>query len=94
MYNDDNKIRHAEMIIHERKVYLNDAKDIIDNSFGIDFATHLVLTFKTTEKLLNCYEILKKDDTLSFPFIETPYSKLVGNFMDRFNTLWGFMVVD
>ena len=46
-YGDDNKIRHAEMIIHGQKVYLNDAKSFIKNAFNIDFATHLALTFKT-----------------------------------------------
>jgi len=91
---DDNNIRHAEMIIHGQKVYLNDAKDVIKNAHDAGFSTHLALTFKTPTELLECYEFLKKDNTLSTPFTETTYSKLVGNFIDKFDILWGFMVVD
>jgi PhnB protein len=93
-YGEDNRILHAQMIIHEQLVYLNDAKDFIKNAFGVDFATHLALTFDTADKLLACYELLKREDELSAPFTETSYSKLVGNFIDKFNILWGFMVVD
>ena len=92
-YGDDNKIRHAEMIIHEQKVFLNDAKDFISDTYGVDCAAHFILTFNTPEKLLACYEKLKEDGENQMPFVETPYSKLMGNFIDRFGVLWGFMLV-
>jgi PhnB protein len=92
-YGDDNKILHAEMVIHGQRIYLNDSKDFIKNAFGFDCVTHLALTFKTPEEMFTCYEILKKDSTLSSPFVETQYSKLVGNFIDKLGVLWGFMVV-
>jgi len=91
-YRDD-KISHAEIAIHGQKVYLNDANEYINNEFGIDSATHLILTFNTTEELLTCYDDLKESGNTLTPFIETPYSKLTGNFLDKFGVLWGFMVV-
>jgi len=93
-YSDDNKIRHAEMTIHGQKVFLNDAKKFIDDTFGIDCGVHLILTFSTPEELLACYEKLKENVNHPAPFVETSYSKLVGNFIDKLGVLWGFMVVD
>jgi len=93
-YSDDKKIRHAEMTIHGEKVFFNDGYDFIRNTYGVDCAAHLILTFKTSEELLACYDQLKKENDLLAPFIETPYSKLVGNFIDKFGVLWGFMVVE
>jgi len=91
-YHKDDKIVHAEMNIHEQKVFLNDAFGNKDKSFGCG-AVHLILTFNTAEELLACYENLKADDNTPAPFAETAYSKLVGNFMDKFGVLWGFMVI-
>ena len=88
----DVKIAHAEMKIHGQTVWLNDAFGNKDNSLDCG-AVHLVLTFDTTEALLACYKNLKADDNAPLPFHETPYSKLVGNFLDKFGVLWGFMVV-
>jgi len=84
-YRDD-KIAHAEMNIHGQKVWMNDNK-----SFDCG-AVHLILTFNTAEELFACYENLKADDNTHAPFKETPYSKLSGNFMDRFGVLWGFIL--
>ena len=92
-YNDDNKIRHAEMLIHGQKVFLNDAKKFINKTFGVDCAAHFSLTFDTAEELLDCYEKLKEGANLPTQFAKTSYSKLVGNFADKFGVLWGFMVV-
>jgi uncharacterized glyoxalase superfamily protein PhnB len=91
-YNDSNKILHAEMTIHGQKIYLNDAKAFIKNTFNIDCASHLALTFNTSEELLACYHKLKPDDANVIPFVKTAYSELVGNFMDKFGVLWGFMI--
>jgi uncharacterized glyoxalase superfamily protein PhnB len=53
----------------------------------------LALTFNSSNELLACYAALKQADTDSSPFVETRYSKLVGNFVDKVGILWGFMVV-
>jgi len=81
------------MTIHGQRVFLNDGYDYILNTYGVDCAAHLTLTFKTPEELLACYDKLKVDNNLPAPFTETPYNVLVGNFTDRFGVLWGFMVI-
>jgi uncharacterized glyoxalase superfamily protein PhnB len=88
----DNKIVHAEMNIHGQRVWLNDSFGNKDKFLDCG-AVHLILTFNTEKELLACYEYLKEGDNTPTPFKETSYSKLVGNFMDKFGVLWGFMVV-
>lgn len=90
-YSDGNRIAHANMQIHGQTVFLNDRFGNKNNS--LDCAVHLVLQFPTEEALLSCYEILKDGGTVIDPFVKTPYSALVGNFMDKFGVLWGFMVI-
>jgi len=85
-------IAHAEMVIHGQTVWLNDAFGNKDKMPDCD-AVHLCLTFETPEALLACYEKLKPAGNATAPFTEEPYSRLVGNFLDRFGVLWGFMVV-
>jgi uncharacterized glyoxalase superfamily protein PhnB len=74
------------MKIHGTEVALNDGLEF----FG-GITQHFGVNFDTPEELLACYEILKSDD--DNPFYETPYSKLCGNFKDKFAITWGFMVV-
>ncbi len=88
---DGKNIAHAVMKIHGIEVFLNDAQKFLNDTFGINGSAHLIITFNTVDELLSCYEILKSDDKTS-PFYETPYSKLVGNFNDKFGVFWGFMV--
>ncbi len=88
---DGTKIAHATMDIHKQRVFLNDNFGNKDRTFDCG-AVHLIITFDTAEQLLACYEILKADGDEAIPFKETSYSKLVGNFMDPFGVLWGFMV--
>jgi len=89
-YRDDHKIAHAEMDIHGQKVFLNDAFGNKDKS--LDCAMHLIITFDTIEEFNACYEHLKEGGNIIHPFVERPYAKLTGNFMDKFGVLWGFMV--
>jgi PhnB protein len=89
-YRDDGKIAHAQMVIHGSTVYLNDRFGNKDKR--LDCAVHLVLMFETTQALTACYDALKEGGHMVDPFKETPYSPMVGNFMDRFGVLWGFMV--
>ena len=87
----NNKIAHARMKIHGQMVWLNDAREHIKND-GIDGTAHLVLTFNTPEELLACYDILKVDVNVPTPLHETPYSKMVGGFLDKFGVLWSFIL--
>ena len=87
---DGVKIANAAMDIHGQRVFLNDAMGNMDKSLDMP-PVHLIITFKTPEELLVCYDKLKEGGVLLAPFAERQYSKLCGNFMDRFGILWGFM---
>ena len=86
---DGEHIAHATMDIHGQEVFLND--HFGNKNKSLDCAVHLIITFHTVSELLVCYEILKEAGRDIGAFCETPYSKLCGNFMDKFGVLWGFM---
>ena len=88
----DDKIAHAEMNIHGQRVWLNDAFGNKNKSLDCG-SVHLILTFNTAEELLACYGHLKEGENIPLPFHKTEYSELVGNFMDKFGVLWGFMIL-
>ena len=88
-YPDDNRIAHAVMNIHGRKVFLNDRFGNKDKS--LDCAVHLIVMFKSVEELLACYEFFKEESIIIDPFTKLPYSELSGNFIDKFGVQWGFM---
>ena len=90
---DGKRIAHAAMTIHGREIFLNDGLEFLRELFGnMDCSGHLIVTFNTVDELLACYEVLKTAD-LQATFYETPYSKMAGNFKDKFGVLWGFMAV-
>ena len=91
-YFGDTQIAHANMKIHGQTIFLNDNEFFANKNNSTNFPVHLIIQFKTAKELLSCYEILKSDDTMSYPFEKTSYSELVGNFMDKFGIWWGFMV--
>lgn len=86
----DNRIAHAVMYIHGQKVFLNDRFGNKDKS--LDCAVHLIVVFKNVEELIASYEFFKEESTVIDPFTELSYSKLAGNFIDKFGVQWGFMV--
>lgn len=86
---EDRGIAHAVMDIHGQKVFLNDRFGNREKS--LNCAVHLIVTFPSAEELLTCYEFFREGSTVIDPFAELPYSKLAGNFMDRFGVQWGFM---
>lgn len=87
---DDNKIAHAVIHIHGQKVFLNDRFGNKEKS--LNCAVHLIVMFQTVKDLLACYEFFKEGSTIIDPFVELPYSKLAGNFIDKFGVQWGFMI--
>ena len=88
----DNRIAHARMKIHEQPIMLNDRTDFANTSKSLNGATHFIVQFASVEELLMCYENFKEGSTTIDPFVKTFYSEMVGNFMDKFGVLWGFMV--
>ena len=88
--NGDNGIAHAVMEIHGQKVFLNDRFG--NKNKSLDCAVHLIIMFKSADELLACYEYFKEESVIIDPFMELPYSKLAGNFIDKFGVQWGFMI--
>ena len=86
------QIAHARMKIHGQTIMLNDRTDFANESKTPSGATHLIVQFQSVEELLACYEHFKANSTEVDPFVKTFYSEMVGNFIDKFGTLWGFMV--
>ena len=86
---NDNGIAHAVMYIHGQQVFQNDRFGNKEKS--LDCAIHLIVMFKDVKELLACYEFFKDGCTIIDQFDELPYSKLAGNFIDKFGVQWGFM---
>ena len=86
---NDKGIAHAVMYIHGQQVFLNDRFGNKEKS--LDCAIHLIVMFENVEELLACFEFFKDKCTIVDPFEELPYSKLAGNFIDKFGVQWGFM---
>ncbi|MDE7435567.1 MAG: VOC family protein [Lachnospiraceae bacterium] len=86
---NDKGIAHAVMYIHGQQVFLNDRFGNKERS--LDCAIHLIVTFENIDELLSCYECFKGKCTVIDPFEELPYSRLAGNFIDKFGVQWGFM---
>ncbi len=93
LYAGDSRIAHATMKISGQTVFLNDNEEMFnDTDKTLDFPIHIIVYFKTSRELLDCYEILKQENEFLLPFVKTPYSELTGNFKDKFGIMWGFMV--
>jgi PhnB protein len=89
----DTQIAHASMKIHGQTIFLNDNEFFVKKESSFNFPVHLIIQFETIEELLACYDILKNDNISECPFEKTSYSELVGNFADKFDIWWGFMVL-
>lgn len=86
---NDKGIAHAVMHIHGQQVFLNDRFGNKEKS--LDCAIHLIVMFENVKELLDSYEFFKDECTIIDQFEELPYSKLAGNFIDKFGVQWGFM---
>lgn len=88
--NDDGSIIHAEMCIFDQRIMLN-------NRFGnknktTDCAIAAVITFRSIDELLACYEIMKQDSVTIDPIQKAPFAELSVQFLDKFGIQWAFMV--
>lgn len=87
----DGTIAHASMKIHGQQIMLNDRAEFSNKEKSLGGA-HIIVQFGNANELLVCYEHFKDECTIIDPFEETFYSDLVGNFIDKFGIMWGFMV--
>lgn len=89
-YMDGAQVSHAVMNIRGQRVFLNDR---FGNRARLqDCAVHLIVMFDTPAELTACYDVLADGGTIIDPLEKLPYSRLAGNFMDRFGVMWGLMV--
>jgi len=88
--NDENKVSHAVMSIHNQIIYLNDRFGAKERT--TDISTNLIIVFDNTEEFMYSYEILKEGSKEIDPISTRPYSSLVVQFIDKYNVQWAFMV--
>ena len=88
--NEDNKVSHAVMSIHNQIIYLNDRFGAKERT--TDISTNLIIVFDNTEEFMYSYEILKEGSKEIDPKSTRPYSSLVVQFIDKYNVQWAFMV--
>ncbi len=86
----ENEILHAEIMIHDQKLMMNDFgdNDGITRSSGYQ----LVVQFQTVEQLEEAYAVLSVNSTTITPKQPTDYSECVVRFIDKFGVPWGMMV--
>lgn len=87
---NDNRIGHAEMHIHNRRVMMNDHFGNTDMS--TNSAVQIVLIFSTKDELMKSYTAIKQDGITIDPLQEASYSPLIVVFIDKFGVQWCFMV--
>jgi len=63
-------------------VYLNDRFG--NKSRSTDAAVHLIITFKTTDDLLDCYEKMKQNSIIIDPMAKLPHIKLTVQLIYKF----------
>ena len=90
MIEDTNRqfIVHAEILIHNQLLMLNDFgnNDGTSKSGGYQ----LTIKFENENDLKKAYSVIKKDSIIINPMQATDYSSCVIRFVDRFDVRWGF----
>lgn len=86
----DQLIIHAEILIHNQLLMLNDFGD--NDGFSKSGGYQLSVKFDTADELRKAYSLLEEGSTIISPMQETDYSVCVIRFIDKFDVRWGFWV--
>ncbi len=86
----DDLIVHAEILIHNQLLMLNDFGD--NDGFSKSGGYQLSVKFDTVDQLRKTYSFLEEGSTIISPMQETDYSVCVIRFIDKFDVRWGFWV--
>ncbi len=86
----DRLIIHAEILIHNQLLMLNDFGD--NDGFSKSGGYQLSVKFDTADELRKAYSLLEEGSTIISPMQETDYSVCVIRFIDKFDVRWGFWV--
>jgi PhnB protein len=86
----ENKVIHAEIVIHKQKLMMND----FGNSQGVSTPSgyQLVVQFDHISHLEKAFDEFAETSTILFLEQATDYSPCVVQFIDKFRTRWAFMV--
>ena len=84
-------IIHAEILIHNQLLYLNDfgGSDINSVSGGYQ----LCIQFDNEEDLKEAYSIMDEGSKTVLAMQATDYSSCVVRFIDKYDVRWAFMVI-
>lgn len=85
-----NLVIHAEILIHDQLLMLNDFGD--NDGYSKSGGYQLAVSFKNEDDLKNTYSILKEGSTTISPLSSTDYSVCVVRFVDKFDVRWAFWV--
>ncbi len=86
----DGLIIHAEILIHNQLLMLNDFGD--NDGYSKSGGYQLSIKFDTVDDLKKTYSFLEEGSTILSPMHETDYSVCVIRFIDKFDVRWGFWV--
>lgn len=81
-------IIHAEILIHNQLLMLNDNNDGLSESSGYQ----LSVRFDSENELKSAYSVFKDDSNVILPMQATDYSSCVVRFVDKFDVRWAFWV--
>ncbi len=91
IYDDKrNQVIHAEMLIHDQLVMLNDFGD--QESYLRSGGYQLCVRFDNKKDLYKAYNALEADSKTITPLQPTDYSPCIVRFIDKFDVRWAFWV--
>ena len=86
----DNFVVHAELLIHNQVLIMNDFGDNDGPSKSGGY--QLSVNFDTEDALKKAYQVMEGGSIVVSPMRATVYSPCVVRFIDRFDVRWGFWV--
>ncbi len=90
MIGKEKYVMHAEILIHNQKLMMNDFGDNEGTTKSGGY--QLVVQFENVSQLEEAYNPLIEGGTILSRKQTTDYSPCVVRFIDRFGTRWAFMV--
>jgi len=86
----DNLVIHAEIIIHNQLLYINDFGD--NDGYSMSGGYQLCINFENEDDLKVAYSVMLNGSKIISPMQATDYSVCVVRFIDKFNVRWAFGV--
>ena len=87
---DSDRIVHAEIVIHDQLLMVNDFAD--NDGFSKSGGYQLCIQFNSEDDLKSAYSGIQSESTVIGPMQPTEYSPCTIRFIDKFDVRWAFMV--